>query len=178
MPGAHPFTVVTSTLTSLGGVGKAGLGATLTAIGVLGAGAAGALPAPADEAVRDAIETVSPIAFDAADDDPPARFGAQVSADATGESDGEEGVDGLSIAATTPGSSHRADPAAPDAPPGQAAETGLSRANQTPAAPHAPDVAPGAVPAQGGPDGAGRPDSVPSTVPPRGGQADQHRPAG
>lgn len=181
MPGPHLFT-------SLGAVGKAGLGATVAAAGVLGAGAAGALPGPADDAVRSAIETVSPVDFDASDDSPE-RFGGQVSADATGASDGENGVDGPSVAATAPGAQHRADDAAPDDPPGTTGETGLTRANQTPAAPHAPEVAPSTVPAPGGPadpgvgagadaDNGDRPDPVPSTVPPRGGQADGHQPAG
>ena len=172
MPGTHLFTGVTSKLTMLGIVGKAGLGATLAAAGVLGAGAAGALPAPAGHAVRSAIETVSPVDFHEPGDEAPERFGAQVSADATGEADGDKGVDGPSIAGSTPGADHRADP--PD-PPGQTGATGLTRANQTPAAPHAPDTPPSTTPTQGGPTDPGTDPPGPAD-PPRGG-ADDHEPA-
>jgi len=186
MPGAHLLTGVSSKLTSLGIVGKAGLATTLTTVVLGGAGAAGALPAPAGDAVRSVIESVSPVDFDAPGDHASERFGADVSADATGESDGDSGVDGPSIAASNPGAGHRADPAAPGDAPGQTGETGLTRANQTPAASHAPDVPPSTAPTRGGDpaDPGGRPApedlprSVPSTVPPRGGQADAHPPAG
>jgi hypothetical protein len=185
MPGAHLFTGVTSKLTSLGIAGKAGLATTLTTVVLGGAGAAGALPAPADHAVRSAIESVSPLDFDEPGDHRSERFGADVSADATGESDGDNGVDGPSIAGSTPGAVHRSDPAAPDDTPRQTGETGLTRANETPAAPHAPDVPPSTVPAPGGPAEPGTdrpapeglPGPVPGTVPPRGGGADAPPPA-
>ena len=185
MPGAHLFTGVTSRLTSLGVAGKAGLATTLTTVVLGAAGAAGALPAPADHAVRSVIESVSPVDFDEPGDRSSGRFGAEVSTDATGESDGSNGVDGPAIAASNPGAEHRTDPAAPDDAPGQTGETGLTRANQTPAAPHAPDVPPSTVPARGGEPaepGAGRPTPedlpvpLPGAVPPRGSQAGAHQP--
>ena len=95
------------------------------------------------------------------------------------------------IADDTTGADHRPDPGAVDEPPGQSGDTGLTRADETPAAPHAPDstpaattpaaTAPGTIPPTGPPDQAdqdgqgGAPESAPSTVPaPRGDRADGH----
>ena len=183
MPGTSMLAGAASKAAGLGLVAKIGLGASLAAAGVAGAGAAGALPAPADHAVRGAIETVSPVEF-SEPDDAPAPYGKRVSSDATGEADGENGVDGQQIADQAPGADHRSDSAAPDEAPGQSGETGLTRANQTPAAPHAPDAPPSTTPAQSGPadpgsDNPGQahaPSSVPSTVPPHGGRTDDHQP--
>ena len=47
----------------LGVAAKVALGASVAAAGVVGAGAAGILPGPASDAIRDAIETVTPIDF-------------------------------------------------------------------------------------------------------------------
>jgi hypothetical protein len=144
---------------SLGLVAKVAVGTSLAAASVAGAGAVGMLPASANQAVRSAIESVTPARFsdqgdkgDNGDSDGPGhhdgkgpddRFGARVSADAKGESDGEKGVDGEEISDEAPGAAHRSDHSQrPDAPAGQMGETGLARANQTPAAPHAPDAAP------------------------------------
>jgi hypothetical protein len=154
------------------GAAKVGVGATLAAASVTGAGAAGVLPGPASDAVRSAIETVTPVHFDDRDGDRgsggrPDAFGDDVSDDATGESDGEHGVDGRTISEEAPGSEHRPDQAgSPDDGPVQPDSTGLDRANETPAAAHAPD-APGAGAGADGDDAAdgGPPGPVPSTVP-------------
>jgi len=161
----------------LGLVAKIGLGASLAAAGVASAGAAGMLPAAANHAVRDAIETVTPLgSSDSGGDKAPDRFGERVSSDAKGESDGEHGVDGREISEEAPGAAHRSDHSQPpDDPPGQSGETGLTRANQTPAAPHVPDTPPSTVPSQVGGNG---PAPVPSTVPAHGGPADDHTPDG
>lgn len=150
----------------LGLVAKIGLGASLAAAGVVGAGVAGILPAAANHAVRGAIEVVTPVQFDQ-DEERPANFGDRVSTDATGESDGEHGVDGQQISEEAPGAAHRGTNAAPDEPPGQTGETGETRADQTPAvtAPGQPDAddeeeQPGSAEGEHGP-----PESTPSTVP-------------
>jgi hypothetical protein len=178
MPGTQMLAGLTSKVAGLGVVAKVGLGASLAAAGVAGAGVAGALPAAADHAVRDAIETVSPLDLAEPGDGAPDRFGARVSADATGESDGDKGVDGPTIAAEAPGADHRngaasgasagsRGSAAPDEPPGQTGATGLTRANQTTAAPHAPDTPPSTSPPHRGPDDPG--DDHPAPGGPAGG---------
>jgi hypothetical protein len=180
MPGIDRVAGLSGKVASLGLVAKLGLGASFVAAAATAAGAAGVLPAAATHTVRGAIEGVTPIEFDSGNDD--ANFGDRVSADATGESDGEHGVDGQQISDEAPGAAHR-----PDEPPGQSGETGLTRANQTPAAEHAPDT-PGAASADAGTAGesgdpddgdgdageGGRPETVPSTVPD---QAAEHGPA-
>jgi len=185
MPGFDRVAGLTGKVASLGLVAKLGLGASLAAAAAAGAGAAGVLPAAANHAVRGAIEGVTPVEFDSNGNDD-SNFGDRVSSDANGESDGENGVDGQVISQEAPGAAHRPDSGAP----GQSGETGLTRANQTPAAENAPDT-PGAASADAGsaadagdPDGdgqpgtageGGQPDTVPSTVPD---QASDHKPAG
>jgi hypothetical protein len=164
------------------GVAKVVLGATLAAASVTGAGAAGVLPGPAGDAVRSAIETVTPVHFDDRDRHPdgdgdgdrPDGFGDEVSDDATGESDGDNGVDGRTISEEAPGSEHRPDQAgSPEDGPGRPDSTGLDRADETPAAPHAPDTPePGA--GGGGGGDAGPPEPVPSTVPSPPGRSESH----
>jgi hypothetical protein len=165
----------------LGLVAKLGLGTSLAAAGLAGAGIAGVLPAAANDAVRGAVEVVTPVEFDSNNDDT-TNFGERVSTDATGDSDGANGVDGQQISDEAPGAANRPGSGSADEPPGQSDQTGLTRANQTPAADHAPDApaAPsdaGTASASGDPDGdgvpgtassSGRPDTVPSTVPERG----------
>jgi hypothetical protein len=174
MPGIDRVAGLTGRVASLGLVAKLGLGASLAAAAAAGAGAAGVLPAAANHVVRGAIEGVTPVEFDSNGNDD-SNFGDRVSADATGESDGENGVDGQQISDEAPGAAHR-----PDEAPGQSGQTGLTQANQTPAAEHAPDT-PGAASGDAGsaddagdPDGDGEPgntgegggpDTVPSTVP-------------
>ena len=102
-----------------------------------GAGAAGVLPTAANDAVRSAIE-IDPVDFGSSEDTP--SYGSKVSADATGESDGEKGVDGQTIADGAPGAAHRPDSAAVDETPGQSGDAGLTRANETPAAANAPGL--------------------------------------
>jgi hypothetical protein len=87
-------------------VAKLGLGTSLAAAGVAGAGVAGVLPAAANDAVRGAIEVVTPVEFHGNDT---TNFGDRVSADATGDSDGENGVDGQQIADEAPGAANRPD---------------------------------------------------------------------
>ncbi|HMG40091.1 MAG TPA: hypothetical protein VK611_02145 [Acidimicrobiales bacterium] len=157
------FAAIAARVASLGTAARIGLGAAIAAASVAGAGAAGALPGPANDAVRGAIETVSPVDF--ADEAPehPENFGDEVSDDATGGSDGENGVDGQQISEEAPGADHRPDSAgSSDEGPGQPDSTGLDRADETPAEPHAPD----SVPSGNGGDGnGGQPEVIPSTVP-------------
>jgi hypothetical protein len=175
MLGTRKLASVTGKVAGLGLVAKIGLGASVAAAGVVGAGATGMLPASADHAVRGAIEAVTPVKFHDHDQShngqkPDDNFGQRVSSDATGESDGDKGVDGHQIADDAPGADHRPGSAAADEPPGQSGDTGLTRANETPAAPYAPDTPPSTTPPQaGGPDDPAHGNTnhtVPSTVPP------------
>jgi hypothetical protein len=156
---------VTALVTKVAGLGLAAqvaLGATVAAASVAGAGAAGV--GPARNAVRGAIEAVSPVEFDHEAPEHPENFGGQVSDDATGESDGEKGVDGKTIAEEAPGAEHRPDSSgSPSEGSGQPDSTGLDRANETPAAEHAPD----SVPDNGDKGGAGAEHVPSSTVPER-----------
>ena len=127
----------------LGRRAKMGLGAGLATAGVLAAGAIGVLPAAATNAVRGAIEVVTPVQFND-NQDHPENFGDRVSTDATGESDGENGVDGRQISEEAPGADNRGDSARPDAPPGETGVTGQDRADQTPAVTAPGQVDPGA----------------------------------
>jgi len=152
---------------------KVGLG-TLAVAGAVAAGAAGVLPAAANDAVRGAIAAVSPVEFGQHHDEPRSddNFGNRVSSDATGESDGQPGVDGQQTSEEAPGATHRSGDT-----PGQSGVTGLDQANQTPAAPNAPDATgtgqdahpgngPGVTP--GDPDGDGQPGVTPVTGDPHG----------
>jgi hypothetical protein len=123
----------TGKVAGLGLVAKIALGASLAAAGVVTAGAAGVLPATANHAVRGAIEGVTPVHFND-EQDHPENFGDRVSSDATGESDGENGVDGQEISDEAPGADNRDGGNSPDGPPGETGETGQQRADQTPAA--------------------------------------------
>jgi hypothetical protein len=181
MPGIESVAGLGGKVAGLGLVAKLGLGTSLAAAGVAAAGIAGVLPAAANDAVRGAVEVVTPVEFDSNNDDT-TNFGERVSTDATGDSDGANGVDGQQISDEAPGAANRPGSGSADEPPGQSDQTGLTRANQTPAADHAPDApaAPsdaGTASASGDPDGdgvpgtassSGRPDTVPSTVPERG----------
>jgi hypothetical protein len=161
----------------LGLVAKIGLGTSLAAASVAGAGTAGVLPDAANDTVRRAIEAVSPLDFDDGSTDEPApTTSSPTSPDATDTTavpgDGESGstiADGTSTA-DHPGSNAVAEP------PGQAGGTGLTRANETPAEPHAPDTTPTTSPhptpssttPASPPDGTGHTTpsrSAPSTVP-------------
>jgi hypothetical protein len=182
-PGTQKLASVTSKAAGLGLIAKIALGASVAAASVAGAGVTGMLPARANHAVRGVIEAVTPIKFhdhdhdhsDHSDQKPDGNFGERVSSDATGESDGDKGVDGHQIADDAPGADHRPGSAAVDEPPGQSGDTGLTRANETPAAPHAPDTPPSTTPPhKGAPDDPGGANpgqsntdhTVPSTVPP------------
>jgi hypothetical protein len=101
-----------------------------------------------------------------------------VSTDATGESDGEPGVDGSEISEMAPGAANRpTDPGQAPAEAGQPDATGTDRATETPAASYLPDGAgapeetpstPAAreAPPSTVPDVGGRPDSAGGTVQP------------
>jgi len=156
---------------------KLGLGTALAAGGMAGAAAAGVLPDRAQNPVRDAIEAVTPVEFDEPADDRPVNFGERVSDDATGQSDGEPGVDGDTISDEAPGAVHRPTDVGNDR--GGSGNRELDRARETPAAPHLPDD----VPASGGSTPNGAPaetplgqSSVPSTVPDSGGEPGEHQP--
>ncbi|MGH9212119.1 MAG: hypothetical protein ACRD2C_15750, partial [Acidimicrobiales bacterium] len=164
------FRTASAKVTALGVIAKIVLGAALATAGLAGAGAAGTLPGRMEDKVRRAIEAVTPVDFeDPAAGDGPARFGERVSSDATGAADGDNGVDGQTIADQAPGAAHR------PADPGQ---HGHDRASQTPAAEHlsdragnerggaapaAPNGSTSTVPSEAPPAAP----TVPSTVPPR-----------
>jgi hypothetical protein len=148
----------------LGLAAKIGFGTTAVAAGVVGAGAAGVLPGGADRVVRDAIEVVTPVEFtdradrlddrdgeaDPVDTDGPAvtgdagvpslpgEHGDRVSSDASGESDGEPGVDGPTVAEQAPGATNR--PPEPPAPSGT-----VPPASDPQATSGVPDDTPGAT---------------------------------
>jgi len=180
MPG-QGLMIAANKLASLGLAAKVSLGVTVAAAGVAGAGAAGALPDQANQRARDAIEAVTPVEFDEpADDHGDDNFGGVVSSDATGESDGQPGVDGSEISQMAPGAEHRpSDPGRAPAEGGAPDVTGLDQAGETPASSHLPenagasehtpptsDTPPSTVPDAGGrPDGAGRPDGTGGATP-------------
>jgi hypothetical protein len=152
MPG-EVLATTASKLISLGLAAKVGLGVTVATASVAGAGAAGVLPDQANERARDAIEAVTPVEFDDPADDHGDNFGSVVSSDATGESDGQPGVDGSEISEMAPGAANRpTDPGQAPADAGQPDATGTDLATETPAASHLPDDA-------------GAPDETPSTTP-------------
>jgi hypothetical protein len=129
----------------LGIIAKVGLGTSIAAASVVGAGAAGVLPGGANDVVRSAIEAVSPFDLDAGSTGTPGsnpdssgspsstgpdqdRGGATTGTDGSG--DGDQPPDWSSV----------------DDPPGQTGDTGLTRANETPAEPHVPDATPTTAP--------------------------------
>jgi hypothetical protein len=175
----HKLASITSKVAGLGLAAKIGLGASVAAACIGGAGAGGMLPAGANHTVRGAIEAVTPVNFHDHDNDHDGQGtdgsnGEPVSSDATGGSDGQQGVDGQNTGHDAPGATQPPGSAAADEPPGQSGDTGLTRANQTPAAAHTPDTPPSTTPTTGGPadpsgndPGKGKTDhTVPSTVPP------------
>jgi hypothetical protein len=163
----------------LGLAAKISVATTAAAAGVVGAGAAGVLPGSAGGAVRDAIEAVTPVEFsdrgdrpderrrgtadqDTPDgvtgeaDDPslPGEHGDRVSSDATGEADGEPGVDGPTVADQAPGATHR-----PAEQPGQSGVTPPT--SSAPGTPGGSGDTPAATAPAAGADGV-----PPSTTPP------------
>lgn len=137
---------------------KAALGAALVAASATAAGAAGALPGPAQHAVATVVSVATPFTFPdstgAGASSGKATFGATVSSDATGASDGVHGVDGQSVSdaarakhdagstvpSTVDGSNHGQGVAVGP----NTGGTGLDRANETPAAGHVPTSVPAA----------------------------------
>jgi len=157
----------------LGSAAKLGLGTAAAVVGMAGAAAAGVLPDPASDAVRHAVEAVTPVEFTEPADEHPTNFGDRVSDDATGASDGDHGVDGDVISDEAPGAVHR------PADPGGSADNGLDRAGETPAASHLPDEAPSAqADTPSGPPDAppAGPSSTPTTGPDSAGASGDHTP--
>jgi hypothetical protein len=91
----------------LGSAAKLGLGTAAAALSMTGAAAAGVLPDKANDAVRHAVEVVTPVEFTEPTHEHPTNFGERVSRDATGASDGVNGVDGDVISDEAPGAAHR-----------------------------------------------------------------------
>lgn len=151
-------------LAGLGMAAKAGLGLTLAAASTTAAGAVGVLPAPAQHAVATAVDVATPFTFpdDSAKEAKEAKevkevkevreakdnFGATVSADATGASDGVPGVDGKVVSDAAKNKvkpDDTPDTAGTPAGNGVGANTGakgLDRANETPAAGNVPTSVP------------------------------------
>jgi hypothetical protein len=138
-------------LAGLGMAAKAGLGLTLAAASTTAAGAVGVLPAPAQHAVATVVDATTPFSFpDTAN--AKSSFGATVSNDATGASDGVPGVDGKAVSDAAK-NKHTADAPTSTVDAGTPATgvgantgaTGLDRANQTPAAGHVPTSVPAAT---------------------------------
>jgi hypothetical protein len=165
-------------------VAKVGLGASVAAASVAGAGAAGVLPEGANDAVRHAIEAVSPVQFEGdSTGERPSTTSAPGSPETTDATEAPEATDttgtgagtGSTIAGGPSSADHRPGSSAVDEPPGQSGDTGLTRANETPAAPHAPDTTPTTRPhptpssttptGPPGNPGQGSSGSAPSTVP-------------
>lgn len=166
-------TTTTRRIASLGFAAKVGLGTAAAALGMAGAAAAGVLPDQATDAVRGAVEAVTPVEFTEPTTEHPTNFGDRVSSDANGTGDGERGVDGDTISDEAPGAARR------PADPGQPAGTGLDRAGETPGASHVPDDAPApdANTQDGPPDTApADPQSPPTTGPDSGGASGTHAP--
>ncbi|HEV2759090.1 MAG TPA: hypothetical protein VGV86_05930 [Acidimicrobiales bacterium] len=163
----------------LGMVAKAGLGLTLAAASTTAAGAAGVLPAPAQHAVATVVDAATPFSFPDETKDK-ANFGATVSADATGASDGVPGVDGQTVSDAARNKSKPDDTSVTPGGNGVGANTGakgLDRANETPAAGNVPTSVPGGggagvVPGAPAASGLGTASStpaagkVPTSVPP------------
>lgn len=155
---------------------KAAFGVSMAAASVTAAGAAGALPEPAQNAVSAAVETVTPFSFpDKASDN--ADFGKRVSTDArdggvdgkavaedakgNGNGEGsrpaEPGQNGLDKANTTPaaGLVPTSVPTGQPATAGSQSSTGTATAAETPAAGHLPESVPAGPPSETPPAGAG-----------------------
>jgi hypothetical protein len=162
----------------MGLAAKLGLGTAVAAGSMAGAAAAGVLPDQAQNPVRAAIEAVTPVEFDAPADDGPANFGERVSNDATGQGDGDPGVDGDTISDEAPGAAHRPTDTGPDRV--GAGNPGLDRASETPAAPELPDDVPasqGTAPnGSSDPTTPSPPSAVPTTVPDSGGAPGDQQP--
>ena len=165
---ADQTTTAAGRAASLGFAAKLGLGTAAAALSMAGAAAAGVLPEQANDAVRHAVEAVTPVEFTEPADEHPTNFGDRVSRDATGTSDGQRGVDGDTISDEAPGAIRR------PADPGPPASTGLDRAAQTPAVPHLPADAPATNAAETN----GPPDGVPADpqASPNGGASADHTP--
>jgi hypothetical protein len=163
----------TGKVAGLGFAAKLGLGTAAAVVGMAGAAAAGVLPDAAQNAVRHAVEAVTPVEFTDPADERPTNFGERVSNDATGASDGDHGVDGDVISDEAPGAVHR------PADHGGSADSGLARAGETPAAAHLPDEVPSAqADAPSGPSDApaAGPTSTPTTGPASAAASGDHTP--
>jgi hypothetical protein len=145
-------------LAGLGMAAKAGLGLTLAAASTTAAGAVGVLPGPAQHAVATVVDATTPFSFPGTANDK-STFGATVSSDATGASDGVPGVDGKAVSdaaknkhAARTTTSTVANTETPATGVGaNTGATGLDRANETPAAGHVPTSVPAPTGSSGTP---------------------------
>lgn len=126
---------IAAKLAGLGMAAKAGLGLALAGASVTGAGAAGVLPDPAQNAVAEVVGAVTPFEFpDGANDN--ADFGDNVGTDATDENKGVDGAD------VSDDAKHQGDDAGVPADAGSEGQTGIDEADETPAADHTPTTVP------------------------------------
>lgn len=120
-------------LAGLSVAAKAALGIGVAAASVTAAGAAGALPGPAQDAVAATVRAVTPFSFPESASDS-ADFGKTVSTDAR-----DGGVDGQEVSDAAKENGNRpSDPGKPSDP----GQNGLDRAGETPAADHLPESVP------------------------------------
>lgn len=135
-----------SRLAAMGLVAKVAMGVGVAAASTTAAGAIGVLPAPAQHAVATVVDAATPFTFpDRAHEK--SNFGATVSADANGATDGVPGVDGKAVsdAAKKTGDGANAPTGAGSNGNGVGANTGskgLDRVNETPAAGNVPSSIP------------------------------------
>ncbi len=152
----------------------AGLGLTLVVASTTAAGAVGVLPAPAQHAVATAVDAATPFTFPDSEKEAKkvkeakekSNFGATVSADATGASDGVPGVDGQAVSDAAKNKA-KSDETDNGVGPSTAGSKGLDRARETPAAGHVPTSVParsGAADTPGSPaaNGLGTANSTPA----------------
>ena len=138
--------IIAEFIAGLSVAAKAAFGVSMAAASVTAAGAAGALPAPAQHAVAAAVEAATPFSFpDKANEK--ADFGGTVSTDAR-----DGGVDGKAVSedAKKNGDANRADGTGQDNRPADPGQNGIDKANTTPAAGHAPTSLPSGKPATAG----------------------------
>ena len=151
---------------------KVGLGAAVATVTMAGAAAAGVLPDRANDAVRNAIAAVTPLDDTEPATEHPTDFGEWISNDATGQSDGDSGVDGGEISDEAPGAAHRPADAgqssdAPDPADGMPGSPGAGTDGPPTELPPASLTAPSTVPDSGGASGdQGPPDAPPGPATP------------
>jgi hypothetical protein len=145
-------------LAAVGLAAKVAMGVGVAAASTTAAGALGVLPGPAQHVVATVVDAATPFTFPDKTENK-ANFGATVSADATGTSDGVPGVDGKAV---SDAARNKGDGTTPSTDAGggngvgaNTGSKGLDRANETPAAGNVPT----SLPANGKPDAPGAPGS-------------------